>query len=835
MSPDSFQSWLCKEIGNRLGRKSDEPGFILWCDADLEWKDLLVEAAACGGFELWADETHELLLRERFYQTYLAKRIIWLPIARDEIGYFKVFELRAMEVITWSLAEALAGYGVELPPDQLSELKPLLAAHAKEWFGHPYSTWKELTPGNAKGTLMDDDMVLEMLATPGKQFDTLVAENRFSLLARRLTEDFGLPVPVDEKDADGWRTNAVAALLCTDAAQKCPSHPPSDAKRVIPPGTQRERALKLLNRWQKQVDFAETFEVLATKADSQAGLGYWVRGLTLQPPPLASPAAEKALFDREVEAISGIQDFESLAKALDAKAGFYRNHAEGFWGKYARESIRWGHLGKLAAAAGVLLEQAGAESQWKSLGDAVTWFTCRGWEADQQGEMLFRDDSKMPGALAGVLARTRKAYLRHVDTTNAAFSEMLSHTGPDSLDLPFAGDVIQSMAAGATAKEPVAVFVLDACRFDLGMRLAELLNQGEPARRAEVSAARAPVPSITALGMPLCLPGAADTLQVDISDKKWRVTAKGFPGDLTQAQQRRTWLKSNFKLKDNAVSLAVDDIVDATSLDSLNAKSLGRLVFVFGDELDDHDCVLKPFGLDQTLERYATAIRKLRAAGYYQVAMVTDHGFYHWEPDADEKELAKPEGDILIESRRAVAGHDLTHRTALTFHATKSEVDVCIPRSVNCFKTYGRIGFFHGGATLQELVTPVLIARWPRKARKISVVLKPLDRITSLTPRVEIAPAAGQRDLLGAVDENLLSRNVILKVVDPASGKALFRAKQVVVLEPGGVTRVVELERFEGAEATLGAELQLLALDAEDEEILDRQQVTLHAELDNWF
>ena len=46
---------------------------------------------------------------------------------------------------------------------------------------------------------------------------------------------------------------------------------------------------------------------------------------------------------------------------------------------------------------------------------------------------------------------------------------------------------------------------------------------------------------------------------------------------------------------------------------------------------------------------------------------------------------------------------------------------------------------------------------------------------------------------------------------------------------------MVELERVECSEATLGAELQLLALDAEDEEILDRQLITLHAELDNWF
>jgi PglZ domain len=112
--------------------------------------------------------------------------------------------------------------------------------------------------------------------------------------------------------------------------------------------------------------------------------------------------------------------------------------------------------------------------------------------------------------------------------------------------LPFAGEVIKEIVAKASSKEPVAVLVLNACRFDRSCRLAEELNKGEPTRRAEVSTARAPIPSITALGMPFCLPGLADRLRVEPPAKSgtyWRVTAEGVPGDLTQAGQRREWLK----------------------------------------------------------------------------------------------------------------------------------------------------------------------------------------------------------------------------------------------------------------------------------------------------
>ena len=115
------------------------------------------------------------------------------------------------------------------------ELRPLLAAHTQEWRDRPRVAWKELTPGHAKGVLMDDDRMLEILATYGSDFDALVKEDRFSLFARRAKEDFGLPEP-KPKDADAWRVQALASLLSTEGAAKCPDHPSGEQARVIPPG-----------------------------------------------------------------------------------------------------------------------------------------------------------------------------------------------------------------------------------------------------------------------------------------------------------------------------------------------------------------------------------------------------------------------------------------------------------------------------------------------------------------------------------------------------------------------------------------------------------------------
>src|SRR4051812_45273978 len=52
-TPNSFRDWLCREIRAVLGRSGKPPPFVVWCDPDRSWLDLLRESAAADGFELW--------------------------------------------------------------------------------------------------------------------------------------------------------------------------------------------------------------------------------------------------------------------------------------------------------------------------------------------------------------------------------------------------------------------------------------------------------------------------------------------------------------------------------------------------------------------------------------------------------------------------------------------------------------------------------------------------------------------------------------------------------------------------------------------------------------
>src|ERR1039458_2407476 len=155
-----------------------------------------------------------------------------------------------------------------------------------------------------------------------------------------------------------------------------------------------------------------------------------------------------------------------------------------------------------------------------------------------------------------------------------------------------------------------------------------------------------------------------------------------------------------------------------------------------------------------------------------------------------------------------------------------------VPRSVNAFQTYGGMGYFHGGATIQELVIPVITISWPRKSPKIAAVLKRVERIERMRQKIEVASGSVQQDLGGGVDDSFVSRSVLVKAVDPSTGKTLFRSDPAA-LGPGGVIAMT-LKKAPGAQAKFGTELQLQLLDADDDELLESASVRLNVEMDDW-
>ena len=123
--------------------------------------------------------------------------------------------------------------------------------------------------------------------------------------------------------------------------------------------------------------------------------------------------------------------------------------------------------------------------------------------------------------------------------------------------------------------------------------------------------------------------------------------------------------------------------------------------------------------------------------------MTADHGFLYQDTAlADTFYLStKPQGDeLVVMNRRYVLGRELKDDPAFrTFEPDQlglgSDLQVQIPKSIHRLKLPGAGSrFVHGGATLQEVVVPVLRVNKKRKSdiRPVNVeVLPETDKITT--------------------------------------------------------------------------------------------------------
>jgi hypothetical protein len=823
MSNRSLKSWLRDQIQTVLAKPVTPAPFIIWCDPQSQWRELLLKS--CGDeVELWADDCPELLLRHRFATQERRPRVLWVPRCRADLSYLRVFEGEA-RFWEMNLLEALREYGVEISRSQEDEFREDLLAYALAKIDEPLSQWKTITPDE----LISTGLILTVLADLGKPIDERIGDEKRNMFNRRVTADFGLPEP-DPEQPDQWRVRVVACLLATDLAQKLDKD--GLAEWVIPSGSSRKRALALLDQWQRDLQLLPHLEKLAVQADALLNLQPLLAdGPCSLSEPLASFKAETALFLEELSRIEAFDKFQEMALYLARKTDTYRRFASGFWGQQANRKVPWQSLVILGQAADVLRKNDGVEDGWHDLKQAIAWYVEDGWQIDVHGEALMQEWPAPDESLCAIQKALRQSFVRILDRTNTVFAELAAKDRywPQQAGLPYAGEALKIRLD--EKGDPAAVIVVDAFRFELAMRLAKRINKEQAATIASVSACMAPVPTTTELGMAYALPGVATTLQVAFdTEKGWRVQAEGFDPNLAIAEFRRKWLTTIYDIKPSHI-LSIPTILKS------GAKiPKGKLIFLFGDEFDTqgHEGELALSGPESYLDRYGHVIRKLRDAGYGRIFLTTDHGYFHHAPETDEV-AEKPGGQLLWVTRRAVVGKNLTHKTALLTQMAGSDLECLTPRSVGAFKTYGGTGFFHRGATFQEWIIPLVFIQWVKKSQKTGIVLKPIAAITTQEPIVELEPETRSKiDLFGELSGKYLGRQICIKIRDDASGKAFFKS-QAVAVSPKDEVRQVRLEKVPGAEGRYGQQLTLVVMDADSEEILQSAAVTLKVDMDEWL
>ena len=305
------------------------------------------------------------------------------------------------------------------------------------------------------------------------------------------------------------------------------------------------------------------------------------------------------------------------------------------------------------------------------------------------------------------------------------------------------------------------VIISDALRYECGWEYLQNIHS-EKRFEGDLEYMVSALPSYTQLGMAALLPNA----NVSVQPKTDNIFIDGNP---TQGIQGRSKILEQLTGV-RATAINAEDFV------KMNSATDGRefvkqydLIYIYHNRIDkvgdDKTSEEKVFeAVEQELEFLMDIIKKIANMNGNNMFITADHGFLYQNNELADSDfsIGEVKGEIWKESRRYVIGKNLKG-DASTVHFTaeklnlSGDVEVLIPKSINRIRIKGAGSrYVHGGATLQEIVIPLLKVTKKRQdtTKQVDVdIIKSTDKITTNILAVSFL----QTDL---VSEKILPRQI---------------------------------------------------------------------------
>jgi hypothetical protein len=514
------------------------------------------------------------------------------------------------------------------------------------------------------------------------------------------------------------------------------------------------------------------------------------------------PFEERTFFARAVDALK--KDDVDQVKAI------VHRHAGSVWIGKGESQAQWG----LIQAALQLVEAC--EDFERQLPDnsrsqdvLIDFYLSGLREVDRyqrEFEQAVGDHLDVEGAMGEVIEQARARYRRLAEKTQVVFTKQLEASGWPPTGRLANADVFDHLVTPRLQESGrrVAYFLADALRYELGVALQQQLAEDEP---VELLAAYAQLPSITLVGMASLLPGAGKHLSL-VKKNDGFVPVIG-EAVVSNVSQRMDVLRKQYG--DRFAEMKLNDFVRAKKElpDTVHLLVL-RSVDIDSQLENNPETTLSL--IHDTLKRIRVAIHKLKKAGFHDVIIATDHGFFlNAQAEAGDV-CAKPSGHWINVHERSLLGDGTADSHSFVVSAEKLGVrgdfaQVGGPRSMAPYRS-GML-YFHGGASLQEAVVPVLVAKLEAAEQpamqQATVVLSYKNgakRITTRLPVLDVLLESFDMFSQGEDFEILLEAHDMKgNVVGEAKpGGSVNAATGTVILKPGEqlqVTLRMQME-FEG-------------------------------------
>ena len=532
---------------------------------------------------------------------------------------------------------------------------------------------------------------------------------------------------------------------------------PAALRAALPETTadQRTRCRSLLHRWRYDDRLREIYRATMRHASNDldiAGAGVqWVPELAQLDTLLAY---EQLALPRYLTLLSQC-DYRGAAELAARRA-------DSFWATLDAQS-QWHELWSVARSIAELRLAVGDAPTVESVEHALRTYAEQTWRVDSAHRQLERTliSFVRREPLETEIRDARRAYDKWLDKYLRKFTDCLSEEGLDTGNLLRQARVHPEVVAPAAEGGQVGYFTVDALRFELGAALRDRLARVFPTAALDLRPAVALLPSITSVGMANLCPGADTGLRLELADGR-RLTV-AIDGQATmRPQDRVTRLRA---AHGTVADLQLDDILRRSGNELDEAVAGANLVLVRSQEIDGVgesgkiSASLDMF--DLLLDHIQRAIARLSQHGIRSFVITADHGFVVLTRDlGPHMTIPKPGGTGDVHRRafvgRGGASGDALVRIPISKLGLPGDLDVLVPRGLAFISAGGARGFFHGGASPQELLVPVL-----------TIETEEPQGSTDVSIKATITPTITSQIFIGEIwmDQDLFSEPLELRVV----------------------------------------------------------------------
>jgi hypothetical protein len=526
-------------------------------------------------------------------------------------------------------------------------------------------------------------------------------------LIKLIRSRLGLELPDDTSLAKS-RAISLRYILGGEFRTDIVGAPPASLDGVAVPRTKAgETAIREVAQ-RLRASFADAYAEIADRVEGELALS------AASVPPDALGAIDTFRFEERVVLI---HCGHLIAEGKFEEAlGLVAHREQNFWlDRDVTRRAQWEGCRRLAELGKVASEiLPSVRSASRSAADWVERYTAvDGWlrldQAQRRMETFVAklDDDPPERALAVV----RRAYDEACRAMAEGFTKALAKA-----DWTAPGAMSQTHLYREVVAEqptPVAYFLVDAMRYEMGIELAGRLPKSA---EVHVRPAVAALPSITPIGMAALQPGASASF--DVVEEGGKLGARIENVFLSDLTARRKFAAARIP---NLADVTLGDVLSWSKTKLQAQIGNAQVIIVRSQEID----LAGESGfahqtrqvMDSVIDDLARALRRLADAGVVHAVLSADHGHLFSHEDRDESmRVDSPGGATVALHRRCWIGRGGTTppgciRVSAAELGYASDLEFVFPPGVGVFKAGGDLGYHHGGPSLQELIVPVITVR----------------------------------------------------------------------------------------------------------------------------